>query len=117
MTVIYALRQLGSPEVRYIGRTNKPLDQRLRKHLQNAARAYPPKISAWLRQTDEVEIVPLVECADEEAARAERSAVQRYHALGDRLTNSHLMPRTATNGALSATALSPVVAQARSAAA
>lgn len=95
MTVIYGLVAPGTSEVRYVGRTDKPLDSRLLKHRQNAMRGYPPLISAWLRETEDVQIVVLRECAREQAAQTERAVVQEYHQLGHRLTNSHLLPRGA----------------------
>lgn len=94
MTVIYGLRRTGDNEFRYIGRSGLPLGQRLHKHKLNARRGYPLKISAWIRSEPDVEIVPLEECAPEGAAFAERAAVERYQALGHRLTNGHLLSPT-----------------------
>lgn len=94
MIVIYALRSAGDTEVRYIGRSGRPLDQRLQVHKQNAFRQnYPPKVSAWIREAGDIEIVPLARCTARLAAKREREWVERYHALGHRLTNSHLVPR------------------------
>lgn len=95
MSVIYALRAVGSAEVRYIGRTSKPLAWRLHKHRLNAANNYPPLISGWINEGAEIEIVALAECEQDQACAVERQMVEAFNALGHRLTNSHLMPRKA----------------------
>ncbi|MBA3670266.1 MAG: hypothetical protein H0W71_09455 [Sphingomonas sp.] len=92
MTTIYGLRRTGDREIRYVGRSNRPLENRLKKHVQNAVRMYPPRISAWIREAKDIEIFPLTECQPEDATRLERETVERCHADGNRLTNSHLLP-------------------------
>lgn len=93
MTTIYALREVGATEARYIGRSDKPLGERLLKHIQNAKRNYPRAISGWIKGAGEVEIVPLAQCPRQDAAAEERRMVALYHSAGHRLTNSHLLPR------------------------
>jgi len=97
MNAIYALREAGSDENRYIGRTAKPLPERLHKHLLNARVGYPPRISEWLASTTGVVIVPLAYCDDADAIAEERRLVEHYHARGHRLTNAHLLPRSAVS--------------------
>lgn len=95
MTVIYGLRECGTDEVRYIGRTNLPTSARLKKHKLNALRRYPPKISEWIAHAGEIEVIVLAECEPSQANRVERRIVEQYHGGGHRLTNSHLVPRAA----------------------
>lgn len=92
MTTIYGLREKGASEFRYIGRTEYRLEQRLKKHVQNAARQYPSLISAWINAANEIEIVPIVDCPTDIACAEERRIVELYHSQGHRLTNSHLRP-------------------------
>lgn len=94
MTTIYGLREAGAQEFRYIGRSNSPLHVRLRKHQLNAARNYPPRISAWINEAGDIEIVPIADVDDAQCCAAERSLVALYTDAGHRLTNSHLLPRT-----------------------
>lgn len=93
MTVIYGLREVGSAEIRYIGRSAKPLPERLHKHQLNAAKGYPPLISQWIKSAGEIEIVALQECSADLAYHSERRLAEQYHADGHRLVNSHLVPR------------------------
>lgn len=93
MTTIYGLREVGDTEFRYIGRSGKPLHLRLHKHKLNAARQYPPLISAWINEGSDIEIIPLVNVGSDQACSTERAFVERYYSLGHRLTNKHLRPR------------------------
>jgi hypothetical protein len=94
MTTIYGLRTVGTDEIRYIGRTEKPLELRLTKHYQNAVRrSYPPIVSDWIKKSGPVEIVALRQCESAIAASTERQVVELYHGHGHRLTNAHLLPR------------------------
>ncbi|MEG8223793.1 hypothetical protein OSJ57_24815 [Sphingomonas sp. HH69] len=94
MITIYGLRKAGAEEIRYIGRSAKPLDLRLDRHLYNAKRGYPRSISQWIKRAKSVEIVPLAQCYEQCAAAVERAMVEQYWSDGHRLTNSHLVPRT-----------------------
>jgi len=99
MTTIYGLRETGTQEFRYIGRSNNPLAIRLRKHRLNAARNYPPRISAWINAAAAIEIVPIAFAADEDCCATERALVEHYANAGHRLTNAHLLPRTPATSA------------------
>lgn len=94
MITIYGLRKAGAEEIRYIGRSAKPLDLRLNRHIYNAGRGYPPAISNWIAKAKAVEIVPLAQCEAEHGCAVERALVEQYWSDGHRLTNSHLVPRT-----------------------
>lgn len=99
MTEIYGLRERGSEEIRYIGRTEKPLCERLHKHKLNARHNYPPAISQWINSAERIEIIPLVECERRDGPATERRLVEKYCAAGHRLTNSHLVPRARQDAA------------------
>ena len=99
MITIYGLRECGSNELRYIGQSSKPLAERLRKHLLNARRGYPPLVSGWINAAGSVEIAAIATCPSSEADAEERRLVELYHALGHRLTNSHLLPRARMSAA------------------
>lgn len=99
MTIIYGLREAGSAEVRYIGKSDKPLSERLHKHKLNARRNYPRQISEWINSADQIEIVTIDEVDRASACLAERETVSRFHSDGHRLTNSHLLPRPTTQSA------------------
>lgn len=96
MTIIYGLREVGSGEIRYVGRTNHPLEKRLREHKWKARHNYPRRLCEWISAAGEIEIIPLAECAPESACRVERQTVRDIWQRGDRLTNGHLVPRGTT---------------------
>jgi hypothetical protein len=91
--VIYGLREPGSEEFRYIGRTADALEVRLKAHQRNARIGYPIGISEWINSAPVIEIVPIKKCDPSASTVEERKMVEHYHGLGHRLTNGHLMPR------------------------
>lgn len=93
MTIIYGLRERGSEEIRYVGFTNRELPLRLRRHEYNARRGWPYGPTDWMQRAGVVEIVPLCECAPDDAHNVERQMVEALHGAGHRLTNRHLVPR------------------------
>lgn len=99
MTVIYGLREIGSEEIRYVGRTEHALHKRLHKHKLNVRQGYPPRICAWIESAQEIEIIPLRTCAKERACAVERETVTVLFEQGHRLTNSHLLPRKSDEAA------------------
>ncbi len=115
MSTIYGLREVGSIEIRYIGFSNHPLELRLKKHLGDSRSYYYYRpVTAWVRSAGQIEIVPLCTCDPSEARANERRMVQAFHAAGHRLTNGHLLPRSAVE-AISASQLNPDIALARAA--
>lgn len=94
MTVIvYALRERGSIEPRYIGRTKCGEIVRFRFHISQAQKAkFPTELQRWLNETgDLVEQAILATVQSEiEAARIERETVQACERLGFRIFNDHL---------------------------
>lgn len=99
IVTIYGLREKGCDEIRYIGMTKYALHHRIRKHRQNAAHNYPPKISEWINSAPEIDIVPLSICCGRAARCEERRQIESHFQAGHRLTNSHLMPRARQTGA------------------
>ena len=94
MTVtIYGLREVDTHELRYIGLTTKPLEERLRKHIRNVKQHYPRKICDWIVAAQKIEIVPLLVCDESDARKQERFFVAKMISEGHRLANSHLVPR------------------------
>ena len=93
MTVIYGLREVGSDEVRYVGRTDGPLEKRLHKHRLNVRQGYPDRICNWIASAEAIEIISITECPAEVACQVERETVRDFWESGHRLTNGHLIPR------------------------
>lgn len=93
--VVYGLRRRGEPEMRYIGRTAKPLEKRLYNHVYEVR--LRPKLSSlyqWVRDCgDDIEIIPLAEHTDWGAVKdAEREMIRLCLAMGHRLFNQWLVP-------------------------
>lgn len=91
---VYAIRQAGTVEARYIGQTAKGCETRL-KFLSYLARKNcgDRLLGQWLRECIRVEVVVLDTAETIGEARAkERAAVRMFSACGHRLFNRHLMP-------------------------
>lgn len=89
---IYGLVESGTTEVRYVGRTTKTLDHRLKRHFQQARSGtldYPRKVDAWIKECGfRVEAVTLAVVTTDKASRSEWVMIQRLNEEGARLTNS-----------------------------
>lgn len=93
MTTIYGLRAKGDREVRYVGMTNLPIRQALANHEKKARCGWHYGPAPWIARVKAVEIVRLCTCPASKARSAERRWVEHYAAAGNRLFNSHLVPR------------------------
>jgi len=91
--VVYALRQVGTSEPRYIGCTSRSARLRLEGHLANAKQMpSPTPFAAWL-MGNQVEAVEVMLCPTrDEALAAERQAIKTAAAIGHRLFNCHHVP-------------------------
>lgn len=96
--LVYAFRERGSLEVRYIGQTGKTPQGRLTFERNYALKRVGSKwarvspFDLWLAQAD-IETVILLTAETREQARAkERDAVCAFARLGHRLFNSKLVP-------------------------
>jgi hypothetical protein len=91
--IVYGLTSTEDGQIRYIGQTIKPLNKRLRSHIDGAKRGGTWPVAKWIRkvirQVFTVQIVPLVETAIWNDTEIETIAV--YLAQGAKLLN-------ATNG-------------------
>jgi hypothetical protein len=87
-TVIYGLRKIGDPEVRYVGRTAKDPRVRLQRHRWQAASPTCERyVSRWIRSVDfQIEIIVL-ESDPSDPRQSEREWIVRLRERGDRLTN------------------------------
>lgn len=88
MTVIYALKDPGTGEVRYIGKTND-LQARMRSHRWDKRNLNVQTHKAhWLRTFDGDPIVKVLEiCTAENWSERERFWIKRFRRGGSRLTN------------------------------
>lgn len=92
MSVIYGIRVLGSPEIRYVGQTSRAPEVRMRQ-LRSLALAAPRKgeFDRWLIDNNiEVVVLDVVEAGS--ANIAERATVRLCLAMGHRLFNQWLVP-------------------------
>lgn len=86
--VIYALRQSGTTEIRYVGKTVKPPHVRLGEHKKEARRRGRAYLHKWLRSIDlDAELIVLEEVAGDDLDRREREWIASLRAAGVRLTN------------------------------
>lgn len=95
VSTIYGLRVRGDTEVRYVGRTVKPLAHRLYGHLNTAkAMTEPTLFASWLREHGQtVEIFEISRVAGwSEAKAAERDTIRICLALNHKLFNFWLVP-------------------------
>ena len=93
MTIIYGLREVGCEEFRYVGLTDHPLTKRFAEHQSKARGTWSYQPAPWMRTVESVEIIRLQNCPKSKSRAAERHWVERLHAAGHRLLNSHLVPR------------------------
>ena len=100
---VYALREIGSSEVRYVGQTGKGRATRL-NFLVNLARARQGEheMRAWLWDCGfKVEAILLTTAETREEAKAiERTAIQMFWAAGHRLVNLQGRPKEAPQAAV-----------------
>lgn len=93
MRAVYGLRIRENHEVRYVGRTYREIDVRLRQHLCRAKDRDDP-FSLWLLSNrDKLECFPISHhCGFYEAKDAEREMIGLCLKLGQRLFNRTHVP-------------------------
>jgi len=90
---VYAIRQAGTVEARYIGQTSKGCETRLKFLTYLARKNWGDRLfGQWLRDCGDIEAVVLDTAETiSEARNKERAAVRMFSACGHRLFNRHLM--------------------------
>lgn len=85
---IYGLHLSTDPEIRYVGRTSRPVGERLRRHVRdtNAGSTYP--VHVWMRDVGVGNVQQIVlEVTTEDGATREAAWVSDLVASGNRMTN------------------------------
>jgi hypothetical protein len=89
---IYALRECGSDEVRYVGQTDSP-ETRFRSHKRDGDIDSRNFKSAWigdvLARGSDIEMVHLEECSMDDSVERENLWIRHYRDAGHPLTNAH----------------------------
>lgn len=93
---VYGLYEAGSTAVRYVGQTTRPLEVRLKGHLDMTAFGNTAPVNDWIRKVMQaggtVEVRPIrTDVPEADLREAERAAVREAVSRGERLTNSQLM--------------------------
>lgn len=99
MFYVYGLREKGSKEYRYVGRTVQPL-QRLREHMAEGPRLGRTKqLDAWLKSTGYTPMMDILESSDKHdmGRQTEQYWIEKLIAAGNRLLNSWAASQTYSN--------------------
>lgn len=90
-TAIYILRDPSTSEVRYVGKTEQPLNKRLGQHI-SASKKGSPYSARWIRSLVVEGLIPVIEAVEVvdvggDWVEAEQRWIRHYWENGARLTN------------------------------
>ncbi len=94
ITTIYVLLDPATKEIRYVGKTTKSLNSRLKSHMREAkVNKNKHHRSCWLRSLNKAPLIKSIfECADDVdgyfGSIVEQKIIKQFKAKGFRLTNS-----------------------------